>query len=157
MSPANLDVSVQVFGEDVVRRRFLRFADRAEDASEAFRAIVGILERATAANFATRGVAGGSRWRDLKPATRARKRREHLDPRILRATGRLYASFFAGPDHIEEISGDTLRWGSRVGYGKYHQSTRPRRVIPYRPPVRLAEGDKRDVVRELQRAIVEGR
>jgi phage gpG-like protein len=153
--PAGLDVSVQVFGEDVVRRRFLRFADQAEDASAAFSAIVGILERATAANFATRGVSGGSRWRDLKPATRARKRREHLDPRILQATHRLHDSLVdsSHPEHVEHITADSLRWGSTVPYGVYHQSTRPRRVIPYRPPVRLSEVDKRQVVRELQASI----
>lgn len=153
-----LELSVQVFGEDVVRRRFLRFAERAEDASSAFHAIAGILERATAQNFATRGVSGGSRWRDLAPATRIRKAREGLDPRILQATHRLHDSLVVSshPDHVEHIGPDEMRWGSRVEYGKFHQSTAPRTKIPYRPPVHLNERDKRAIVRETQKALTGG-
>jgi len=164
------EAEVRVFGEAIVRRRFVRFAQRAVDARPAFRQVVGILRDAVADNFRTRGVAGGSRWRDLAPATRARKRRQGHDPRILRATGRLYNSLVgsgvsqssmgvgvaASVDHIEEISADTLRWGSRVKYGVYHQSSQPRSKIPYRPPVALSQRRKREIAKALQRAIVEG-
>lgn len=170
---AGWTVEATVFGEQVVRRRFVRFAQRATDASPAFRQVVRILREATIENFATRGVAGGSRWRDLAPATRARKRRLNQDPRILRATGRLYHSLVGVPgstgrsdrtgrfepgvgDHIEQIGPTELKWGSRVPYGVYHQSSAPRRVIPYRPPVRLSERRKREIAKALQRAIVEG-
>jgi phage gpG-like protein len=80
-------LDVRVFGEAVIRRRFNRFAARAMDMSPAFHQVAGILRDATAENFATRGVSGGSRWRDLAPSTRARKARLGLDPRILRETG----------------------------------------------------------------------
>lgn len=172
---AGQSLHVEVFGETIVRRRFLRFADRAMDMSPAFREVARILRDSTAENFRTRGVSGGSRWRDLKPATIAAKRRKGHDPRILRATGRLYGSligaesatgvarhdltgrFIPGAkDHVEEVKPDSLRWGSRVEYGVFHQSSAPRRVIPYRPPVRLTERRKREVVKAMQRSLVEG-
>lgn len=167
-------IEARVFGEDIVRRRFLRFARAVEDASGAFREVAGILADSTRENFQTRGAAGGSRWRDLAPSTIRRKARLGLDPRILMATGRLYASlvgsegstgaarhfatgrFVGGAgDHVEEITPTSLKWGSRVPYGVYHQSSAPRSRIPYRPPVRLNELRRRQVAKALQRAIVE--
>jgi hypothetical protein len=166
-------VEARVFGEDIVRRRFLRFSRAVSDASGAFGEVAGILSESTKENFDSRGVSGGSRWQDLKPATVARKARLGQDPRILRATGRLYASLVGGDagtgrarglggrfipgagDHVEEITPSSLKWGSRVPYGVYHQSSAPRRVIPYRPPVRLNELQRRSVAKALQRAIVE--
>lgn len=169
-----MELDIRVFGEQIIRRRFLRLADRLADASPGFRQVAAILRDATAENFATRGVSGGSRWRDLKPETIAAKRRKGQDLRILRATGRLYGSLVGpeastgrarhdisgafipgGRDHVEEIGPDSMRWGSRVPYGVYHQSSAPRRIIPYRPPVRLNERRKREVVKALQRAMVE--
>jgi phage gpG-like protein len=168
-----LDLSVAVFGEDVIRRRFNRFAARAQDMSPAFHQVAGILRDATAENFATRGVSGGSRWRDLAPSTRARKARLGLDPRILRETGRLYHSLVGrkgtvgrsdltgrfqpgSNDHVEEVGPDRLVWGSRVPYGRFHQSSAPRTKIPYRPPVKLNERRKREIAKAMQRALVEG-
>jgi phage gpG-like protein len=171
--PVQAQVEATVFGEDIVRRRFLRFSRAVSDASAAFREIAGILSDSTRQNFESRGVSGGSRWQDLAPATSARKARLGQDPRILRATGRLFASLVGGEaatgrarglggrftagagDHVEEITATSLKWGSRVPYGVYHQSSAPRRVIPYRPPVRLNELQRRSVAKALQRAIVE--
>jgi phage gpG-like protein len=173
VSPSHAQVEARVFGEDIVRRRFLRFSRAVSDASAAFAEIAGLLSEATRENFDTRGVSGGSRWQDLAPATVARKARRGLDPRILRATGRLYASLVGGEgstgrarglggrfisgagDHIEEITPSSLKWGSSVPYGVFHQSSAPRRVIPYRPPVRLNESQRRSVAKALQRAFVE--
>jgi phage gpG-like protein len=167
------ELDIRVFGESIVRRRLVRVQSRMVDHREAFHEIVGILRESTKANFATRGVSGGSRWRDLKPATIAAKQRKGQDIRILRATGRLYGSLIGaegstgrarsdvggrfipgGSDHVEEITADTLRWGSRVPYGQFHQSSAPRKVIPYRPPVRLTEREKRAVVSALQRGML---
>lgn len=149
-------VDIEVFGEPVLRRRLLRMADRMTDAREAFRQVVRILERATRRNFSSRGAYGGSPWPALKPATIARKRRLGQDVRILRATGRLFESLVdsSSSDHVESIGREVLRWGSNVAYGVYHQSRRPRRVIPFRPPVRLPEHDRRSAMRELQRSVM---
>jgi phage gpG-like protein len=153
-----LVAEIEVFGVPIVRRRMLRLADRVSDASSAWEAVIRILSNATERNFASRGAYGGSVWRELKPATRARKARLGLDPRILRATGRLYDSLVleTHAEHINEVGPHEMRWGSTVPYGVYHQSTAPRTKIPYRPPVKLPEQDKRAIVREIQRSIVGG-
>lgn len=155
--PAGLQLDIEVFGTQILNRRLLRFAGGVSDASLAFEAVARILSAATARNFATSGASGGHPWRALAPATLARKRRLGLDPRILRATGRLYSSLVdaTSPDHVQQITTESLRWGSTVDYGKYHQSTRPRAKVPYRPPVAFSENAKRNVVRELQRALIE--
>lgn len=167
-------VQAEVFGVPVIQRRLSRFGARATDARPAFRRIAGILNSATAENFRTRGVSGGSRWRDLAPSTRARKKRLRQDARILRATGRLYHSLVGtgggagrndltgrfepgGGDHVEVVTKDSLDWGSRVSYGVYHQSLAPRTKIPYRPPVRLTERTKREVMKQMQAYLVEDR
>jgi phage gpG-like protein len=149
-------VDIEVFGEPVLRRRLMRMHDAVTDAREAFRQVVGILERATRRNFASKGSYGGARWAELKPATLASKRRKGHDLRILRATGRLFASLTqqTHEDHVEDIGRTELRWGSSVEYGVYHQSRKPRTVIPFRPPVRLPESDRRSAMRELQRSVI---
>lgn len=150
-------VEASVFGERVVARRFVRFAGAAVDASAAFRRIARILADSTEENFRTRGVAGGSRWRDLSEPYASRTGRR-VDERILRLTDRLYRSLTdeGHAEHVQEIGPTEMRWGSRVPYGKFHQSSRPRSKIPYRPPVRLSQRRRREVAKELQRAIVEG-
>jgi phage gpG-like protein len=151
-------VEVQVFGEPVIRRRLLRVEHNLLDASEAFARIARILEDAVRKNYYTAGQASGPRWPGLRPATIARKRRLGLDLRILRATHRLMDSLLERTDdeHVEDIGPDSLLWGSTVPYGVYHQSRRPRTVIPFRPPVRLPERHKREAVRELQKFIMAG-
>jgi phage gpG-like protein len=161
MPSRGFNVKVDVFGEQILHRRMVRFEAGLIDASDAFREIITILRSSTVANFASRGVSGGSRWRDLAPSTVARKRRLGLDPRILRATHRLFNSIIGsgspgGDEHVERIGPVSMRWGSRVPYGIYHGSGQPRSVIPYRPPVKLAETDKREIGKILQRAIVSG-
>jgi phage gpG-like protein len=150
-----LEIELDVFGTRVVRRRMLRFADAAEDMRPAWDDVAAILEGATRRNFQTRGVSGGSRWRDLnEDYAEATGRRP--GERILRLSDRLYDSL-TNPQHAEHVfesEPDSMRWGSRVPYGKFHQSLRPRRKIPYRPPVRLSENAKRGVTRAIQRRIV---
>lgn len=164
-----MDGDIVVFGEAVIRRRLVRFQNKVTIPVDGLSRVARILEEGTRRNFETRGVSGGSPWRDLAHATVARKRREGLDPRILRATGRLYHSLVggAGParglggrfepgrgDHVERIAGSQLTWGSSVSYGIFHQSSAPRRVIPYRPPVRLSQQMRRDAAKAMQQALV---
>jgi phage gpG-like protein len=155
MARPGLEVDLDVFGETVLRRRLLRFADRGEDMSDAWPEVALTLERAVERNFATRGVAGGHRWPDLDPAYAARTGRAPGES-ILRLTDRLHGSLVdrVDPEHVYEPGPDGLRWGSRVPYGRYHQSSRPRRVIPFRPPVALDERSARTVVSVLHRRLV---
>lgn len=155
-----VEASVEVFGEKVLRRRLTRFAARLTDSTSAFRAVAGILARSTYENFVTRGAYGGHTWRDLAPATKTKRLRANPADNlaILRVTNRLLGSLIlrAHPEHVEHLGAHELRWGSRVPYGVYHQSTKPRTLIPWRPPVRLPEQDRREIVKSLQRSLVEG-
>lgn len=153
MTPVS--VEVEVFGEPVLRRRLLSMGDRMTDATEGFRAVRDVLENAARRQFGSAGRYGGVPWQRLADSTIARK--GHA--RILRATDRLMNSLLqrAHPDHVEKIGPDTLRWGSSVEYGKFHQSRRARTRLPWRPVVRLPERDRRSAVRALQRSVLEGR
>lgn len=149
-------VEVEIFGEAVVRRRLLRMSASMVDAAPAFVEMAKILEEAVAADFSTQGQAGGVHWPDLAASTVERKERSS-DPRVsanantvLVATGRLRGSFHeGGEDHTREISEDEMRWGSKVPYGVYHQSTAPRERLPHRP-IQLAVPTRRSLVRVLQ-------
>ena len=157
MAREPLSVEVDVFGTALIRRRLLRFAERAEDMRGAWDDVAAILEAATKRNFATRGASGGIRWRALNERYAAATGRAPTE-RVLRLSDRLYDSLTKSGhvDHIFEADRDSMRWGSSVPYGKYHQSTRPRRVIPFRPPVRLSENAKRSVTRAIHRELMAG-
>lgn len=152
-----VELDIEVLGDQIVRRRLLRFAENVDDARPAFLNIASLLSDETERRFRSEGVVGGGgRWAPLMPATiRDRIRQGYDTGPILNRSGRLFFSLVGfGAEHIEEIGRDEMRWGSRVPYGKFHQHGTRHMVA--RPPVRLSERTKRSVVRELQRAIVEG-
>ena len=151
--PGHVEVTVEVFGAPVIRRRLLRAGAAATDASAAFRRIAGLLDHAAEQQFATSGAYGGAAWAPLAPSPLAAKARAGLDPRILRATHELMNSLVDRGDsqHIEEIGPRHLRWGSKVQHGIYHQPDRQGRVV-----FRLPEQDRRSAVREIQRSLFGG-
>jgi phage gpG-like protein len=153
-----ITLSIESYGEKVVERVLSRFADDLAVPTVALQAIAGIMREETEAQFDTEGEHASGGWKPLARSTLERKERLGLDHRILRATGRLFESLTqqAAPDHIERLSGDSLVFGSAVPYGIYHQSSRPRTRLPYRPPVALNAEAKKRIVKTAQRALVEG-
>lgn len=94
------------------------------DWSPAFQEMVTeILQPAVQEQFDT---AGQGEWAELAPSTLARKAHNGAVMGvnfILFETGRLEQSFReGGQDNVTEISRDRLIWGSRVGYGVFHQT-----------------------------------
>lgn len=154
-----LTLEITGYGETIIKRELLRFAGNVEVPEKALDAAAVILRQSTELQFDTEGGYASGGWDQLKEATSLRKARLGLDPHILRATDRLKESLTRkfDPDHIERSSGDSLTFGSRVRYGIYHQSSLPRHKIPYRPPIALTEGDKRRMVKDMQRALLESR
>lgn len=150
-------IEIDFHGERV-SREILRTGERAENAQPAFDAIGNRVLRITKLQYATRGTRGGTQWRKLKDTTKARKRRKGLDPRILRATLDLYRSVTnkGDPNMVYRVSDDSFTFGTKVGYLKYHQSKEPRYVLPRRPIFAFTPGDKRDIVKDLQRWIITG-
>jgi phage gpG-like protein len=147
-------IEIEVFGEDIIRRRLLRMGERGADATQGFKAIASILRRSTELNFASEGASSGEPWAPLAESTLKAKKRKGQDEKILQATHALKNSLLGwlNSRHIQVITPTEMRWGSRVSYGRYHQKGTDR--IPRRPPVRLRETDKRSAVKAMQRVIV---
>jgi phage gpG-like protein len=147
-------LSITSYGETIVERKLARFAANLEQPQHALEAVGDVAREAVEGQFNSEGQRASGGWPAL---SRARvkykaKAKQGLDPRILRATDRLFKSLTNkfDRDHIERPSSESLLFGSDVPYGIYHQSSRPRTVIPFRPPVAFTEADKRNMVKRIQ-------
>jgi phage gpG-like protein len=144
LSNSGVGLEIDVFGEQLVSRRLLRFAHTAEDMRPAFREIAPLLQMAWNEQFATEGAYGGERWAPLAEST-LRSKPSGLP--ILVLTGKL-----KGSAHVKALLPQMLEWGSDVSYGRYHMTGT--RNMPARPPIRLPERTKAQVVRHIQRLLV---
>lgn len=153
-----LTISVRSYGEKIIERHLLRFSEHLENPRAALEVAADHLRHAVEEQFDTEGGHASGGWMALSERRVEEKARLGLDPQILRASGALMESLTRKFDsrHIERLSGSSLTFGSTVFYGIYHQSSRPRTVIPFRPPIALTEGDKREMVKSMQRALVKG-
>jgi phage gpG-like protein len=151
-----LDLHLSVFGEEIVSRTLLRFADNVEDARPAFSRIMRLLEEAAREQFATEGSAGGEPWAPLAEST---LRSKPPGKGILENSGRLLNSLVAGGvagsgDAVRFLGTQELRWGTNVEYAAFHQHGTSR--MPRRRVVKLPELVKRQAVRELQKVAMRG-
>lgn len=151
-------VTIESYGESIVNRELVRFGRNTADLTDAMRDVGTIMREASEAQFRSEGGYASGGWPPLSDSRIAYKARHDLAPEILRATDTLMNSLTRkfDPLHVEHASADSLRFGSLVRYGIYHQSSRPRTKIPFRPPIALTELDKRRIVRTLQESILEG-
>lgn len=151
-------IEIESFGETIVKRQLLRFSDQLMAPAAALETAATMLRHAVEEQFESQGRYASGGWPALADSTVAHKAKYDLDPRILFATHTLFTSLTRkfDPQHIEHLSGDSLIFGSTVSYGIYHQSSRPRTKIPFRPPIAVTEGTKREMVREMQRALMVG-
>lgn len=156
--PGGVWLEIEGYGETIVKRQLLRFSDQLMAPAAALETAATILRHAVEEQFDTEGGYASGGWPALAQSTVDHKAKYDLDPRILRATGTLHASLTRkfDPQHIEHLSVDSLIFGSTVSYGIFHQSSRPRTKIPFRPPIALTEATKRGMVREMQRALMVG-
>lgn len=149
-------LTIEGFGEKIVDRELMRFGERLEQPTEALEVVATLLREAVEQQFVTEGQHASGGWPALALSTVERKARLGQDPHILRATGFLMESLTRkyDPGHIERLIGSSLVFGSTATYGVYHQSSAPRHKIPYRPPIALTQGDKEQMVKELQAALL---
>lgn len=160
----------------VVKRDLLQFGRNLEDVSEGWDEVGDIMRNAVREQFASEGARGGDKWPELAESTkRSRAAMMGLSVRggglrdrrgryasaghpILRVTDELMDSLTRkfDPQHVEDASGTSLRFGSTVPYAVFHQSTDPRTRLPRRAPVVLTEGDKRGITKALQKATLRG-
>lgn len=149
-------LTIEGLGEKIVDRELTRFSDRLEQPTEALEVVATLLREAVEQQFATEGQHASGGWPKLAQSTIDRKARLGLDPHILRATDHLMNSLIHkyDPDHIERLLGSSLVFGSTDSVGVYHQSSMARSKIPYRPPIALTQGDKMQMVKEMQAALL---
>lgn len=155
-----LRIEIEALGELVVKRDLAAFGHNLVDLTDAMHDVATILREATEEQFATEGHHASGGWPDLADSTNRDRERHGFPPEhpIMVRTERLLSSLTrkADPEHVEHASEDSLRFGTLVPYAVYHQSSRPRRQIPFRPLVGLTEADKRRITKAIQRKIVEG-
>jgi phage gpG-like protein len=152
-----LELNIEVFGEVELSRQLLRFTRVAEDMSPAFRDIHRDFLDVERRQFEGQGIGPAGKWAPLAESTKAHKASAGLDPRILIGTERLFKSLTdeGDADHVYTVTADSMHIGSRVDYGKYHQSRAPRTRLPRRPPVDLRESTKKKWVKYIQAWLIE--
>lgn len=152
-------LDLDVFGDKQISRELLRFGDRADDMTGAFRELADDFEDMEAQQFNTQGVFSGG-WAPLKPSTIEAKMRKGHDPRIMHATLALRLSLTQrhAPGAIRKISRDELVLGTSVKsdkgfpYPAAHQN--PQKGQTRRRVIELTPARRRDWMKVLQRHLV---
>ncbi len=147
-----MKLTIELAGDVQVERSLLRMAGRTDDMSDGLREVGEYLQRAEGRQFASEGQYGSGGWAPLAASTIASKQRQGLDSRILHATGALRDSLAGeGTGALREVTRSQLIFGTTVPYARFHQLGQG---VPQRRPLEAPEGDRREMVRILQRAIV---
>lgn len=159
LAPGGLGIEINVDGDVQISRELLRFADRLVDAKPAFREIADDLREIEKEQFESEGARGSGGWKQLADSTIAAKQAAGLDNGILKETEALFKSLTQkGGDHIEEITKDSLRFGSSDWKLPIHQhGSSDGAHPPQRRPIELTRMDRQSIVKKLQRHMVEGR
>ena len=140
-------VSVNVSGDTVVIAQLDATEARARDLTPVWPLVVRVFQGAVVRAFASEGATTGAPWPQLKPATRADRRRLGFPPAhpILQRTGRLLRALTIGEGAYVATTATSMRYvvsDQEVPYFKFHQSRRPRGKLPRRAPVLLTADDR---------------
>ncbi len=148
-------VEITALGETLLNRDLLRFQANLEVPVIALQDLATMLRAITERQFDTEGANSGG-WTPLAASTVAYKARHGLDPHILQATGRLKDALTRkfDPEHTETLSADSLRFGTTVPYGIFHQTGTSR--MPKRPPLALTAADRVGMIKMVQKALLTG-
>lgn len=148
---------LDIAGEVQMDRGIARFADGVSD----YRPIWPVIEDDFYAlekdQFKSEGAEGGERWKALSPAYGAWKEAKFPGKPILQRSGDLVKSLTSpnDPNGVRIEEREVLTLGTQVPYAIYHQSTKPRKVLPRRPEILLTEGFKRTVMHHVQTYLVQ--
>lgn len=148
-------IVIEAFGHQVMSRQLRTVSDRASDLRPAFEEAHERFREIMQVRFATGGGPPSGPWAPLKKSTVERKARLGLDPRVLHATLRLRTSLtkLRGTGGTLQMNKDGLTMGSKVPYGRFHQ-TGTRRMVA-RPPVGLSTQDRRELVQIIEDFILQ--
>jgi phage gpG-like protein len=144
----SIQLDITVTGDKIVSRKLLRFADRATNMMPAWDDVERRLQAAFERNFRSQGPG----WAPLKPSTvRSRIAQGYSPGPILTRSGSYRRASTSGlkthksPSELIALVPETP--------GKYHQKGTSK--MPARP-LRLKEGEKRDIIKIIQRTLIEG-
>jgi phage gpG-like protein len=145
--PSN--VTIEVWGDKIVARKLLRFAERAENMSPVWDEVEDQLKVAFERNFRNQGPG----WAPLKPSTiRSRIAQGYPPGPILTRSGDYRRAMTTGLT-THKNPGELIVMAPAVP-GKFHQfGTRTPMAAR---PLRLTERDKRDIIKTIQRGLIEG-
>lgn len=154
-------LTVEVLGDRVIERRFMRIAGNAADLSGAFDEILDAIETWIGRQFETQGAEFGARWEPLTDETIAEKEREGAaEPaQALIRTGALFLSLQGGPGGIRDVGREDAAMGSREETMMYHHGRRRSsdNPVPRRPIFEPDEIRRRWMLDVLQRAVFDRR
>lgn len=145
------EIRLEIFGEDVIARRLERFGENISDLRPLFNRIIPVLEQIAEETFATKD--HGS-WPPLSPKYKEWKDANYPGKPMMRLTDRLYNSLTGkGSGAVRIIGPATLTYGTTVPYGIMHQKGGS--ILPQRRVIHLTPEDKKRIMKEVQRFLVE--
>ena len=138
----SLELSWNIEGGKQLSRVLRGIGDGIKDWSPAFKESADQLAKVFANDvFETEGRKINEKWDPLKPTYLAQKRKAGYPDDILIRTGKMQRSF---KTLYKSDYGQV--WNSAT-YFKYHQSDKPRKVLPRRVMMKLGENQKQLVVK----------
>jgi hypothetical protein len=142
-------MKIEIFGDEIVSRKLLRFADRAMDMSPAWDEVTDELQKGFERNFRQQGPG----WAPLKPGTvRSRIAQGYPPGPILTRSGDYRRAMTKGLT-TQRSSSELIALAPQVP-GAFHQhgTSKP---MPARP-MKLSEPEKKRIIKIIQRTLIEG-
>lgn len=144
----------EILGEEIFNRAFNRL-DSLSDLRPVWPNVIREFYLIEAEQFQSEGAAGASgKWAALSNVYAKYKQVAHPDKPILRADDELFESL-TNPEAAGAIlrpDEQELTIGTSVPYAAFHQ--RGTRRMPARPPISLAESQKRRIQKAIQTGLV---
>lgn len=137
-----MEISWSIEGEKELSRRLDLKANKLKDFKPPFTEAAKSLKKTFENDvFRTEGAVIEEKWKPLSPLTLALRAKRGQGSKILDATGRMKRSFTYAVSSQEAVIGNV------APYFKYHQSKLPRKRLPRRVMMKLAEEQKQMIVR----------
>lgn len=151
-----VEITIEIFGEQIISRRLLRLGERAVDATPAFTAIAGLFYESEKEQFASEGGWASGGWVPDKQSTIDAKVAGGYSTLTLQRTGATMRSLTepGAPFSKESIGPDHVDLESTIPWGKYLQKGTSK--MPMRKPVELNEETKSAMVKFLQAWVLGG-
>lgn len=151
MPTGNLKLSIDIDGDRELSRKLHGYLGRLDDWTGFFQDVVKDWSETMARKFAAEGaIEGDGKWADLSARYAAWKQRKFPGAKLLTRTGRLRS---AAVNPETSIKPTQLRMTIDVPYAVYHQSSRPRKVLPRRPFASLTSKQKSRWIAALRKRI----